>query len=311
VIVAVREAISRLHEGRVVLVDNSAGTGVAGVVSGTVDDGTVDDGTVDDGTVLLEVLHAVQTAAALDAATSTGVLAALSDVCTASEEMAHACGTSPRHTELLLVALQALGMAERDDHGRFRRAGPPAAVVELMGRAVSRTGDVVRTGRPPHAVDTTEGAQRVYPAVVSGLSVMFGRAAGTVARLLGPAGRVLDVGAGAAPWSIALAQTDPAAIVTALDLPSVLPVTRAAVEAAGLADRFTFYPADVLTSPIEPGGYDLILLANVCHLFEEEVNRGLVARLADGLAPGGRLAVIDMLPETVRRGSRRSALLAL
>jgi SAM-dependent methyltransferase len=122
---------------------------------------------------------------------------------------------------------------------------------------------------------------------------------------------VLDVGAGAAPWSIALALADPAATITALDLPSVLPVTRAEVQAAGLANRFTFSPADILTSPIEPGGYDLILLANVCHLFDEEVNRGLVARLADGLAPGGRLAVIDILPEAVQHGSRRSALLAL
>jgi SAM-dependent methyltransferase len=90
-----------------------------------------------------------------------------------------------------------------------------------------------------------------------------------------------------------------------------LPVTRAEVEAAGLANRFTFYPADVLTWAVEPGGYDLILLANVCHLFDEEVNRGLVRRLADGLAPNGRLAVIDILPEAIRRGSRRSAVLAL
>jgi methylase of polypeptide subunit release factors len=91
------------------------------------------------------------------------------------------------------------------------------------------------------------------------MSVIFRRTAGTVAQLLAPAGRVLDVGAGAAPWSIALALADPAATVTALDLPSVLPVTRAEVQAAGLANRFTFSPADILTSPIEPGGYDLIL----------------------------------------------------
>jgi len=272
---------------------------------------TVDDGTVDDGTVLLDVMQAMHTAAALEAATSSGVFAALSDDPTTPEEVAHACRTSPRHTELLLVALQALGLAERDDRGRFRQAGPPVAVVELMRRAVSTTGDVVRTGRPPHAADTTQGAQKMYPAVVPALSLIFGRPAGTAARLLAPTGRVLDVGAGAAPWSIALALADSGASVTALDLPSVLPVTRAEVEAAGLANRFTFYAADVLTCPIEPDGYDLILLANVCHLFEEEVNRGLVARLADGLAPGGRLAVIDILPETVRRGSRRSAALAL
>jgi SAM-dependent methyltransferase len=315
-VVEVREAAVRRHDGQVVLVEDSTGAGGGATVSGTVDDGTVDNGTVDNGTVdngtvLLEVMHAVHTAAALEAATSSGVLAALSDVPATAEQVAHACGTSARHTELLLVAMQALGLAERDDRGRFRQAGPPVAVVELMRRAVAGTGDVVRTGRPPHAADTTEGAQKMYPAVVSGLSVIFERPAGTAARLLAPAGRVLDVGAGAAPWTIALAHADPGATVTALDLPSVLPVTQAEVEAAGLANRFTFYPADVLTCAIEPGGYDLILLANLCHLFDEEVNRGLVRRLADGLAPNGRLAVIDILPEAIQRGSRRSAVLAL
>ena len=199
-VVEVREAAVRRHDGRVVLVEDSTGAGGGATVSGTVDDGTVDDGTVDDGTVLLEVMHAVHTAAALEAATGSGVLAALSDVPATAEQVAHACGTSPRHTELLLVAMQALGLAQRDDRGRFRQAGPPVAVVELMRRAVAGTGDVVRTGRPPHAADTTEGARKMYPAVVSGLSVIFRRPAGTVARLLVPAGRVLDVGAGAAPW---------------------------------------------------------------------------------------------------------------
>jgi hypothetical protein len=48
-------------------------------------------------------------------------------------------------------------------------------------------------------------------------------ARGAGARLLPAAARVLDAGAGAAPWSLAVATRDPACLVTAVDLPEVMP----------------------------------------------------------------------------------------
>jgi SAM-dependent methyltransferase len=260
---------------------------------------------------LVELTHAVQAAAALAAAARTGSLAVLAQGPATADDVARACGTSPRHTELLLVALQALGLVDRSADGTFRLAGTPLDFLERTRLDWSRTEDVVRTGRSLHEVETAAGAQRLYPSVVPGLSALGARAAAVAARALAPAGRVLDAGAGAAPWSLAIARADPRARVTALDLAPVLDTTRAQVTAAGLVDRFAFRAADLLEVVPEPGAYDLVLLANVCHLFDDPANADLIARLSGGLAPGGRLAVVDVLPEAVQGGSRRSAMLAL
>jgi hypothetical protein len=171
---------------------------------------------------LIELTHAVQAAAALAAAASTGTLAILDDGPATADEVASACATSPRHTELLLVALQALGLVERSADGAFRLTGTPLDFLERTRLDWARAEHVVRTGRSLHEVDTTSGARRLYPSVVPGLSVLGTRAAAVAARALVPAGRVLDAGAGAAPWSIAIARADPRARVTALDLAPVL-----------------------------------------------------------------------------------------
>jgi hypothetical protein len=65
------------------------------------------------------------------------------------------------------------------------------------------------------------GAAALYPDVVPLLSALFAPVALRAARLLtGRFGNVLDVGAGAAPWSIALAASSPGVRVTALDVPA-------------------------------------------------------------------------------------------
>jgi SAM-dependent methyltransferase len=260
---------------------------------------------------LVELTYALQAAATLAAAARTGALTALADGPATAAEVAASCVTSPRHTELLLVALQALGVVDRSAEGSFRLAEVSLGFLEGTRRDWARTEDVVRTGRSLHDVDTSAGAEQLYPSVVPGLSVLGARAAAVAARALAPAGRVLDAGAGAAPWSAAIARTDPTAHVTALDLAPVLDTTREHVAAAGLADRFTFRAGDLLSLVPEPAAQDVVLLANVCHLFDDATNAGLVRRLSRALVPGGRLAIVDVLPEPVQGGSRRSAMLAL
>ena len=99
--------------------------------------------------------------------------------------------------------------------------------------------------------------------------------------------------------------------ITALDLPSVLLRTRAAVSAAGLGERFRFRPGDMFATPLEPAAYDTVLLANVCHLFDDTGCARLFARLAPSLRPGGRLVIVDVLRKPNRFGDRDSALHAL
>jgi ubiquinone/menaquinone biosynthesis C-methylase UbiE len=84
--------------------------------------------------------------------------------------------------------------------------------------------------------------------------------------------------------------------VTALDLAPVVAVTRRAVAAAGCADRYDYISGDIFDLAIAPATYDLVLLGNLCHLFDAATNRKLLRRLRPALHQGGRLAVIDTIP---------------
>jgi CTP:molybdopterin cytidylyltransferase MocA len=93
--------------------------------------------------------------------------------------------------------------------------------------------------------DTPDGAADFYPGAVGFLGTMLATAAEHAASLLPAAARVLDAGAGAAPWSLAVAARDPACLVTAIDLPEVLPATRRAVTGAGRERQFRFLAGDL------------------------------------------------------------------
>ena len=259
---------------------------------------------------IVELGHVVEAAAALRTAVRLGLLEQLGRGPATADEVAVRCGTAPGATGLLLEALEALGVLRRDD-GRY--------AVTVMTRWVgtleagwARLDDVVRTDRPIVAADTPAGAAELYPEVVPFLTRLFAPAARQAAERLAPVdGEVLDVGAGAAPWSLALAAADPRARITALDLPDVLPVTRRAVAQAGMDDRFRLVPGDVFTADLPEEAYDLVLLANVCHLFDADTNRALLRRLRRVLRPGGTLAVVDALPSEDPDEHRLLALYAL
>jgi hypothetical protein len=61
----------------------------------------------------------------------------------------------------------------------------------------------------------------------------------------------------------------------------------------------------MFTCVLPPAAYDTVLLANICHLFDEAHNRTLMQRLRPTLRPGGLLAIIDVLtpPESAAHPS--------
>jgi ubiquinone/menaquinone biosynthesis C-methylase UbiE len=252
---------------------------------------------VDEPSQLLSLMNALWTARVLEATAALGLLDQLSSGPKDAGKLARACATDPSMTALLLEALANLGLVHRNGSGGYilRVAGP--ALTKMAARAGSQLADAVRSGKPFSRADTAEGASDLYPEVVSLLSALLTPAARRAAQLLAGCGvDVLDVGAGAAPWSIALATQSPAVRVTALDLPAVIATTRRAVEAIDLGDRFEYLPADMFTRTLPRAAYDMVLLANICHLFDETRNRALLHRLRPTVRPGGLLAIIDVVP---------------
>jgi len=166
------------------------------------------------------------------------------------------------------------------------------------------------------ATSPTAGQQRLLAeirAIVDQLTAIFRRAPARAAALL-PSGplRVLDVGAGKAPWSLAIAERHAQTRVTAVDLPDQVAVLDTAVRSRGFADRVEVVAADVLAPGWDPGGrFHLVVIANVCHLFSARRNRELLRRVVPVVRPGGTLAIIDQVLDEVPDWPRWSALYML
>jgi ubiquinone/menaquinone biosynthesis C-methylase UbiE len=252
-------------------------------------------------------------AAAIHSARELGVIARIAKAPADPAVVAADCGLTSQGAAALLSALAGLDLLELGDDGRFRPAySGLVQLVELL-RPWASLQPVLR-GRPrPANAATIAGAESLYPSLVSQLGAFFRPSAEQAAALLAQPGLgVLDIGAGAAPWSLALATREPSSTVTAVDLPAVMKSTRTAVRRAGLEDRYEFVEGSAFDVDWgEPRSYDLALIANICHLFGENANLQLLRRVADALRPAGRVAIVDILPTERGDGPRPAVLYAL
>jgi SAM-dependent methyltransferase len=258
----------------------------------------------------LTFLYEAQAAVSvLRASVELGVLRRLEDGWADVDTLARDCAIDARSAPALLAVLARLGLAVSDGRGRYRaRGGVGPGFLDLLGSwdglAESLRAGRRRRSRPPG---------EVYPAIVNSLATLFAPAAAAAADHLasGEHRRVLDLGAGAAPWTIALARRDPSCQITALDLSPVIESTRQAVSATGLGRRFRFVAGDLFDVDLGDAAFDLIVAANLCHLFDEAANRRLFQRVVGWLAPGGTVAVIDLLSDEWRDPSRAVMLYGL
>lgn len=263
--------------------------------------------------LVAKLLEACAAGAAVGSAIDLGVVARIEAGPVAPDRVAADCGLTEQGAESLLAALAALGLVARGDDGRFRPAfSRLTAFAELLRPWGSLPLALRGEWRAADAA-TTAGAQRLYPNVVGQLALLFREGAQHAAVLLPRTNaRVLDIGAGAAPWSLALAARDPDCKVTAVELPAVMASTRAAVRAARLERQYVFVEGDAFDVAWgEPASFDLALVGNLCHLFDEEANVRLLRRVAEAVRPGGTVAVVDILASERGDGPRAAALYAL
>ena len=215
--------------------------------------------------------EACAAAAAIHSARELGVIARISEAPADPAAVATYCGLTPQGAAALLSALAGLDLLKLGDDGRFRPAySGLVQLVELL-RPWACLQPVLRGQPRPANAATIAGSESLYPSLVPQIGAHFRPSAEQAAKLLAQPGlRVLDIGAGAAPWSLALAAREPSSTVTAVDLPAVMRSTRTAVLQAGLEDRYEFVEGSAFDVDWgEPATYDLALIANVCHLFGE------------------------------------------
>ena len=204
-------------------------------------------------------------------------------------------GVSTLRMGRFVEALCALDVVERRGDGTFLSTLDD---VVLRGFMRDRNWVSLLKSGPGHRADTARGADKLYPAFVKGLSDFFRSNADQAAQLMARPGlRVLEVGAGAAPWSQALVRREPTIAVCANDLPAVLDTTRTLVDRAGLADSYSWMPGDFFQLDLPIQAFDQVLVPQVLHLFGAQEGQTLVERSAACVAPGGDLVLIDIFRE--------------
>ena len=256
--------------------------------------------------------EALATSSVLIAADHLGVLARLAAGPADPITIARDCAIGLRGTRLLLAALHSLGLIEEDVNGSYRTALSDLAQLTTWITPWGQLTQAIRDDQPSRDGDTPDGAEILYPEVIAHLGAWFAPAAERAAdHLVGGKLRVLDLGAGAAPWSLALASRNPDMRVTAVDVSAVLAVTRQVVTTSGYDAQFDYLSGDLFTIDLGRSMYDLAIAGNLCHLFDEETNRRLLRRLFDALHPGGTLAILDALPNERLNGPRSVVLYAL
>jgi hypothetical protein len=106
--------------------------------------------------------------------------------------------------------------------------------------------------------------------------------------------KVMDVGANTGKFSCAALAYNPTVELHLVDLARQLAVADATLQAAGVRERATLHPTDLLA----PGftlahGMDLIWMSQFLSCFSEPAIATILARAFDALAPTGQLLVMD------------------
>jgi 3-hydroxy-5-methyl-1-naphthoate 3-O-methyltransferase len=232
------------------------------------------------------------------------------------EQAQQVLGLPPRPARALLDTCVATGLLEKED-GRYRNSALAdrylAAGSEYSLRnyvlderwcwsAWEKLEDALRSDHqllPEDAEGYHAFPEDFFLDFLHGHSLAMGeRLAAAVD--FGPAGRVMDVGGGSGAVSIALCRAYPHLEAIVVDQRPVVARAAVHIETAALGDRITTWPANIFESPL-PRGCDTAVVANVLHDFSPERAREILVRVAAALPPGGRVVIMEIVPDEERR----------
>ena len=238
-------------------------------------------------------------------ASSVGLFAELSAGPLTLDRLAERCGIPSRSARILADAMVALGFLDMTEVGYANRsvaksflAGAPEEGLrpflsfwdQISYPAWMSLETATRTGTGV-GLQLTEAQQRIFSVGVQALTAPAAQA------LAGGYDfsrhhRLLDVGGGTGSFLAAVLSEHAGLEGTLFELPAVAGVALQVLAGNPVADRIRIVEGDFLRDQV-PAGHDLILIANVVHLFRPEVNRELLGRLRKAVELGARVLLVD------------------
>src|SRR2546423_13630061 len=268
--------------------------------------------------LIFDALNGYQRSQAIKTAVELELFTAIGEGNTTAKAIADRCGASERGTRILCDFLTIIGFLTKQDNNYGLTAD---SAMFLDKRSPAYMGAVTGFILSPHVMDNFDrltesvrkggcaGPSSVEPEApmwvdfARAMAPMMAMPAQLMAQLVDPTKdkklRVLDIAAGHGLYGIAFATQNPQVEVTALDWPKVLDVAKENAEAAGVADRYDTKAGSAFD--VDYGtGYDLVLLTNFLHHFDQETCETLLRKVRAALAEGGRAIALEFVPNDDR-----------
>lgn len=270
--------------------------------------------------LFFDTINAYQKSAALKAAIDLDLFTAIADGPVNSEEVASRCGAAPRGVRILCDYLTILGFLVKSgdcyaltlDSATFLNRKSPAyaggAVDFMLAPELTGSFDdlasAVRKGGTAHTeLGTIAPEHPVWVRFARGMGALMFPAAQAMADLLpldaGRPAKVLDVSASHGQWGIAVARRNPNVQLVALDWAPVLEVARENAAAAGLSESFSTIAGNAFEVDLG-SDYDVILVPNFLHHFSIADCVRFLRKVHAALRPGGRVGIVEFVPNPDR-----------
>ncbi len=262
---------------------------------------------------IMAVFSAYQGTQTLKGAIELGIFTEIAAGFDTAPKLAERCKVDEHGVATLCDALTVMGFLEK--HAGAYRPAPDAAFY-LDKRSPAYVGGMTEFLLAPELVaewNDVAGAVRrggaeglantapehpLWIAFARGMAPFAAATAKMIAGIIMKGGapkKVLDIAAGHGLYGIEMAKAAPEAQIVALDWPKVLDVARENVKAAGVEDRWSTRAGSAFDLPFGEG-YDLVLLTNFLHHFDAATCEGLLRKTYAALAPGGRVATLEFIP---------------
>jgi ubiquinone/menaquinone biosynthesis C-methylase UbiE len=269
--------------------------------------------------IVFDTMFAYQRSAALKSAIDLDLFTAIDTGDQTTSALATRSGASERGVRILCDYLSTIGLLTKSD-GTYRLT--PESATFLSKRSPAYLGTTARFLTRPELKrnfdDLTETVRRggvapsgdhivadenpIWVEFARSMGPMMVPAAHVIADLVaGTSGtlKVLDIAAGHGLFGITIAQRNPAAQVVAVDWPAVLAVAGEHARAAQVQDRYRTLPGDAFKVEF-PHGFDVALVTNFLHHFDPLTCTNFLKKVFAALAPGGRVVVLEFVPNPDR-----------
>jgi 2-polyprenyl-3-methyl-5-hydroxy-6-metoxy-1,4-benzoquinol methylase len=270
--------------------------------------------------LFFQTINAYQRTEALKAAIELNVFTAIGEGNSTADKIAQRCQASERGTRILCDFLTIMGFLNKEgnrysltqDSAVFLDQRSPAylgGTIEFMSTEkltdnFKNFAEAVRKGGSTDEEGGTIAPDNpIWVKFARGMAPMIAMPAQIMAKLVDPEAnrklKVLDIAAGHGLFGIAFAKNNPQAEIVALDWPKVLEVAQDNATQAGVSDRYSTLAGSAFEVDFGTG-YDLVLLTNFLHHFDQPTCESLLRKVYSALVKGGRAVTLEFVPNEDR-----------